>query len=244
MEDWLACHRSRWHLKAALRRYYQREIFSPLLAAVGRQGPLLEIGAGPGFFREYAAGQGTDVFSVDIDSGASADVCCDVHALPFVDACFSGVAGVDVLHHIARPAVALREMARVLRPGGRLALVEPWTGVAGWFFYRFVHHEGCYSPADPLGEPFGAAKSPMEGNARIPKLVLWERREDLSILVPELRLGSIVPFAGLSYLLTGGFQRWGAPEAAVMALAWAESKLPRALMRHVGVRALFVFERL
>jgi ArsR family transcriptional regulator len=29
-----------------------------------------------------------------------------------------------VLHHVASPATAIREMARVLRPGGRLLIVE------------------------------------------------------------------------------------------------------------------------
>jgi SAM-dependent methyltransferase len=44
--------------------------------------------------------------------------------LPFGDGSFDIVACVNALHHIARPARALDEMARVLAPGGRLVLED------------------------------------------------------------------------------------------------------------------------
>jgi SAM-dependent methyltransferase len=44
--------------------------------------------------------------------------------LPFADASFDLVTCVNSLHHIARPARALDEMARVLAPGGRIVLED------------------------------------------------------------------------------------------------------------------------
>ncbi|MBS1984660.1 MAG: methyltransferase domain-containing protein, partial [Bdellovibrionales bacterium] len=46
-------------------------------------------------------------------------------ALPFHDASFDLVTCQTVLIHLPDPRVALREMQRVLRPGGRLLVVEP-----------------------------------------------------------------------------------------------------------------------
>ncbi|HET9449837.1 MAG TPA: class I SAM-dependent methyltransferase [Aggregicoccus sp.] len=44
----------------------------------------------------------------------------DIRQLPYADATFDAVACAHVLEHLADPATALAEMARVLRPGGTL----------------------------------------------------------------------------------------------------------------------------
>ena len=46
-------------------------------------------------------------------------------ALPFEDDSFDGVYIAGVLHHLADPAKGFAKMARVLRPGRRLVLMEP-----------------------------------------------------------------------------------------------------------------------
>lgn len=46
-------------------------------------------------------------------------------ALPFPDAAFDRVLMVDALHHIQDRPAAVREMARVLRPGGIALIQEP-----------------------------------------------------------------------------------------------------------------------
>jgi SAM-dependent methyltransferase len=47
---------------------------------------------------------------------------CDATDLPFPDASFDTVIANHMLYHLDNPATALREFARVLRPGGRLAI--------------------------------------------------------------------------------------------------------------------------
>ncbi len=48
----------------------------------------------------------------------------DAMALPYTDASFDLVTCRQCAHHFERPDLALREVARVLRPGGRLVLVD------------------------------------------------------------------------------------------------------------------------
>jgi ubiquinone/menaquinone biosynthesis C-methylase UbiE len=80
-----------------------------------------------------------------------------VYALPFADASFDVVYAHQVLQHLREPAAALREMLRVLRPGGLVAVREvDWGTAAYWppdpWIDRFVemHFETWYRNG---GEP-------------------------------------------------------------------------------------------
>lgn len=52
-------------------------------------------------------------------------VACDAHHLPFADASFSAVTVIEALHHFSDYGQALREIHRILKPGGRLYSTEP-----------------------------------------------------------------------------------------------------------------------
>ena len=62
-------------------------------------------------------------------------------ALPFPSGMFDGVVLGFALRHVEDLGVALREIARVLRPGGRFALVEwtrPEAAVPRWLFLSYM----------------------------------------------------------------------------------------------------------
>ena len=52
-------------------------------------------------------------------------IACDAHHLPFADASFSAVTVIEALHHFSDYGHALREIHRILKPGGRLYSTEP-----------------------------------------------------------------------------------------------------------------------
>ena len=56
----------------------------------------------------------------------------DVHHLAFCDATFDGVVGSFLLCNVTDPPIVLQEVRRVLRPGGRLLLLEHVRGVHPW----------------------------------------------------------------------------------------------------------------
>lgn len=100
---------------------------------------LLDVGAGSGeVARGLASLVGADgeVVALDnsqtmIDAARRGDdggpvryVLGDVRSLPYADGYFDGVRSERVLQHLDDPDAAIREMARVLRPGGRLSLVD------------------------------------------------------------------------------------------------------------------------
>ena len=99
-------------------------------AGVGAGSRVLDVGTGPGFVALGAASRGAVVTGVDqsaamvgIALAAGVDaVVASVEALPFEDGSYDAVVGGYVLNHLPRPEEAVRELARLLRPGGRLAL--------------------------------------------------------------------------------------------------------------------------
>lgn len=88
-----------------------------LLAALARHSP-----------RARLAGVDLTAAMLDVAGrqlGADVDLRqAPAEALPFGDAAFDVVVSASVLHFIRRPEAALREMRRVLRPGGRLVVTD------------------------------------------------------------------------------------------------------------------------
>ena len=110
-----------------------------LHAAGGRPGRLLDIGAGTGRLLELVAPLVSSCLGVDASRAmlalartrlARPDLShcavrqADMYRLPLADAGFDTVVLQMVLHYAEDPAAALAEAARVLRPGGRLIVID------------------------------------------------------------------------------------------------------------------------
>jgi SAM-dependent methyltransferase len=230
----LARHRAAWVARPELRAVY-REWFERLLAAVAARRPVVEVGSGPGFFKECAP----SLVSTDVVPGLSVDVRCDADVLPFRSGSVGAVVMVDTLHHLPRPLDFLAEAARVLRPGGRLAMVEPWITPPSWVLYRFFHQEDCRLGVD-VARPFDSeAKAALDGNAAIPYLALAKLR-DTGL---PLHLVRAEPFVGLPYLATFGFKVGKPLPGFVQAVAGAAESALRPLARWLATRIFIVLEK-
>ncbi|MFJ9743015.1 class I SAM-dependent methyltransferase [Streptomyces sp. NPDC101166] len=107
----------------------------PLLLDAVAAGPgarLLDVGTGPGTVAAAACARAARVTAVDAEPSmielaerAAPTARVRVAALPelpFADGEFDAVVANFVLNHVGRPQVALEELRRVLKPGGRIAL--------------------------------------------------------------------------------------------------------------------------
>lgn len=71
--------------------------------------------------RDWAGADAKFVMS-DFQSGLDVDVVADIHSLSaaFPDKKFDGVIACSVFEHVQRPWIAAAEIAKVLKPGGRI----------------------------------------------------------------------------------------------------------------------------
>jgi SAM-dependent methyltransferase len=94
-----------------------------------RQARVMHIGPAKAVAEWLTGQEGLDYVSVDLDSPL-AMVHADACDLPFEDESFDLAVCVHVLEHIPDDRQALREMHRVLRPGGRAVLQVPPSDLA------------------------------------------------------------------------------------------------------------------
>jgi SAM-dependent methyltransferase len=118
-----------------------------ILEAAGNrlEGRLLENGCGVGVYIEHLAPHCSDLIGLEYDfaragearSRADKIVNAAGEGLPFPDESFDLILSHEVLEHVRDDRLAVQEMVRVLRPGGRIVLFVPNRG------YPFETH-GIY----------------------------------------------------------------------------------------------------
>jgi SAM-dependent methyltransferase len=233
-------HRQAWAANPALRALYQRwygRVRAELPDA--RLGRWIEIGSGPGLAQEIIPElELSDVVQAPWHAHQLA-----AEALPFGDGQVGALVLFDVLHHLRSPARFLTEATRVLAPGGRVVLCEPYVSPLSFPVYRFLHEEGCDLSVDPLAEAVAAGGDPFEGNQAIPTVLFGRRREELERRFPLLHLVKLERLAGPAYPASGGFSGRALPGPLFRALLAIEDRLPAAAFRLIGFRLLAVLER-
>ena len=102
------------------------------------KGQRVEVGAGTALFRSYDPG----VISTDIKAAGHLSGVVDAQNMPFGDCTIRTFYGIHCFHHLPDPAAFLRELERVLVPGGGCVLIEPFHGpIAQWLYPRLFATE-------------------------------------------------------------------------------------------------------
>jgi SAM-dependent methyltransferase len=187
-----------------------------------------------------------DAFVSDIVSTPFVHLVCDATRLPFPNGAADNLFMVDVLHHIARPAALFSEIGRVLRPGGRLVMLEPYISLISGLAFRLAHPEPVVMSVDPLPEddrPVFEGSGPFASNQAIPTLIFFHHEQRFRERFPQLRIHRRQLDSTVAYPLSGGFSGPCLAPRFAWPVIWTAEALSAPLRRLMAFRLLVTLER-
>ena len=130
------------------------DLVEGLSEQLGRAPRVLEVGCGTGHWLDELATVCGQAYGLDLSAGMLEQASKrpgQLHLvrgragrLPFADRSFDLVYAVNAIHHYQEPRRFVTEARRLLRPGGRLAVIgmDPHDRKESWYVYRYF--EGIY----------------------------------------------------------------------------------------------------
>jgi SAM-dependent methyltransferase len=228
-----------WRERPLVRRLYREwhKLIRDRLSKV--PGMTVELGGGFGAFREAVP----HVIVTDVEATPWADAVADAEALPFQDGSVANLVLIDVFHHLARPRLFLDEAIRVLAPGGRVVMLDPYCSPISTPLYKVFHPERTDLAGPVLEDDPAAAGDPLASNQARTTLVFFRNASLYASTYPKLPVVERRRVALLVYPLSGGFSgKQLAPTAAYHPLRVVEVVLTP-LARLLAFRCLVVLER-
>jgi SAM-dependent methyltransferase len=197
--------RRAWESKPVLREVYADlyRLIAANLAPQEGESLNLELGSGMGNVKQFIP----DCITSDIFPNLWLDRMENAYGWSFPDGSLSNLILFDVWHHLEYPANALAEAARVLKPGGRLLVMNPAMSATGRFVYGIFHHVTLW-----FGTPFQARPVAMGNPAELPYFAAQSSAHRLLVHreVPELLVEwnrvKVLKITSFAYLASGGFR--------------------------------------
>lgn len=129
------------------------------------------------------------------------DLTCDITSIPEADGSFDAILCTEVLEHLPNPQLALKEFARLLRPGGRLLITAPFVSFTHFAPYHFATGFNRYFYLQHLNA-LGFADVSITANGNFFEFVAQEIRRinECAQMYSKIRL-SLLELCGQNILL-------------------------------------------
>jgi len=160
----------------------------------------VEIGAGSSLFKHFFPA----VISSDIKPAPHLDMVVDAQDMPFEDGSVRGIYGINCFHHFPQPEQFLRELDRVLAPGGGCVIIDPHYGAIATRFYERLFESEHFNKAQ-LGWTADSITVMRGANQALSYIVLVRDRDLFRSRFPTLEIVYEKPMRNYArYVLSGG----------------------------------------
>jgi SAM-dependent methyltransferase len=184
--------------KKFLRRIYEEWYRAIAAVLPSGEGAVLELGSGAGFMGDFVP----NLITSEIFYCSHVRAVIDGSRLPFVAKSLRAIVMIDVLHHIPQPRLFFSEATRCVRPGGVVAMIEPWVTSWSRFVSTRLHHEPFEPKTLSWELPTSGALS--GANGALPWIIFERDRAKFQQEFPHLQIETIKPIMPFRYLLSGG----------------------------------------
>ena len=237
-DEILRRHQLVWQKKPVLRLLY-REWYQEIAGWL-QPGRTLEVGGGTGNLKEFAP----SVVCTDIVKLPWLDAVVDAQQLPFAKSSLANIVLFDALHHLENVRYFFDEALRVLQPGGRVIIMDPYISVSSWPIYRFLHPEPVNFDQDPLAlRPMQPGRKPFDANQAISTILFERSSRRFHELYPTLKKLRHHRLGFIAYPLSGGFERSSLIPVWMMRPILTVERLLGVLSRYLAFRILVVLEK-
>ncbi len=150
----------------------------------------------------------------------------------------------DTLHHLENVRYLFDEALRVLQPGGRVIIMDPYISVCSWPVYHFLHPEPADFDHDPLVlSPMPPGRKRFDANQAISTILFERSNRRFHELYPNLKKLRQRRLAFLAYPLSGGFEHPSLMPTWMIRPVLAFERLLNMLNRYLAFRILVVLEK-
>jgi len=227
-----------WESSPVLRRYY-RNLWTNGLADLHEK-PIVELGAGTGWIRHM----NSEVISADILVSPHIDMVCDGSVLPFASNSVGSFLCVAFYHHCIARRRFFEEVSRTLKPGGRIAILDPYISPLSRIIYSIATQESLDLGESLFDEKAATPQNPLlEANVARATIAFQNRVDEFSRQFPQLKIVKREIFNFFAHIAAGSANQKSPFPDWVYPIACAVDKVLHPVRRLTAMGMQVVLEK-